>query len=136
MAIFSAISGRYANLDSFCRDTLLIVACYYAYPECNPQTRTQFLLCENICPKIDKVEQRCRSLFDELRHVVPRPFGVSLANFNCSNISTYAIPGIPIDQQCKNFPRLCELPYNNTGTEDVVSWHLQVVFITMHMLLS
>ena len=71
-----------------------------------------------------------------LRYVVPRPFGVFLANLNCSNISTYAIPGIPIDQQCKNFPRLCELPYNNTGTEDVVSWHLQVVFITMHMLLS
>ena len=71
------------------------------------------------------------SLFDELRYVVPRPFGVFLANLNCSNISTYAIPGIPIDQQCKNFPRLCEFPYNNTGTEDVVSWHLQVVFITM-----
>jgi len=108
-AIFLALSGLDSTFDSFCSEALFIIVCNYVFPECNPQTEAQILLCREVCPSILIIQQRCQSLFDELVLAAPRPFGAFLSNFNCSNISTYAIPGIPIDQQCENFSRISEL---------------------------
>ena len=106
--IFAAVSRVDTTLDSFCSEALFIIVCNYAYPECNPLTRAQVLLCEEICPMISIIQQRCYSLFNELILTAPRPFGTFLSNFDCSNVSTYSIPGIPIDHQCENFSRISE----------------------------
>ena len=96
------------NFDSFCVDVVLSIACYYLFPDCNVEVGSQLVFCQSVCPEIEMLKAICSEEFNALRRT-ESDFADFLTNLTCSDPSTYAIPGVQIDQdKCVDLRNLGE----------------------------
>ena len=92
----------------FCSEALFIVACGFLFPPCQPERKTQVAICVESCYLIALVQERCAQQLERAIEADGNgTFGTFLAEFNCTNMDTFIVPGVPIEPtECISLGRL------------------------------
>ena len=93
-----------------CKHFFIFSACFYSFRDCDPNYNgSQLLICQDICPQIDKLYSDCvipsflKWLINSIPDTEAKEFLKFAQNFNCSNKETYVLPEVTVSTaRCMN----------------------------------
>ena len=96
------------NKNSKCNQFIVFFLCFYLFRNCelhntsDPSSDWQLSICENRCSDIKTLFIECidqlsiQTLLNNSNNEATHIFIAWILNFNCSDPTTYAVPGVPI----------------------------------------
>ena len=114
--IFKTLLGV-TNSTFICKQFFIFSACFYSFRDCDPNYNgSQLLICQDICPLIDKLYSDCvnpyvlKSLIDSTKDREVKEFLKFSQKFDCSKKETYVLPEVIVSTaRCMNLSFIREL---------------------------
>lgn len=105
------------NSTFICKQFFSFSACFYSFRDCDPNNNgSQLLICQDICPLIDKLYSDCvnphvlKWMINSTKDREVKEFLKFSQQFNCSKKETYIVPEVTVSTaRCMNLSFIREL---------------------------
>ena len=113
-AILQSVGVLAKNKDLKCNQFFAFSLCLYLFRNCelhntsDPSSGWQLSVCKNRCSDLNKLTVECidqsgiQTLLENSNNEAIPIFIAWALNFNCSDPTSYAVPGVPISNTCDN----------------------------------